>query len=297
MSKEARTQQQKRGRITYHYDRFFKPPKPYANLDLLQIGTSYFQPCTAVALHTHVGFFELTAVTAGKGKISANNVTVPVEQGDIFISFPYDTHSIEADETEGMNYHFCAFFLKDEALLGDLEQLSVRHAKTAERIIRSDTVQALLATAIAETGKEHLHQKQYLEAVFTQMIIQVIRTFCRQSSRPVTPSKRQELCFCVMDYINTHIYSIASLGEIADHLGYDYTYLSKIFTKTTGQSISDYYRFQRLEVSRTLIHEGVLTMTEIAERLQYASIYSFSKSFKKQYGVSPREYQKKREER
>ena len=284
---------EKKGRISYHYEKLFNPPRSYSNLDLLQIGTSYFQPGTAVALHTHVGFFEVTAVTEGKGCISANNVSVNVEKGDIFISFPYDTHSIEADPREGMNYSFCAFFLKDAELLSALEKLSVNYGKTSDRIIHSDTVNSLLATAISETGKERLHQKQYIEAVFTQMIIQIIRAFNKQSQNVATPSKREELCFQVMDYINTHIYSISSLEEIAEQFRYDYTYISKIFTKTTSKSISEYYRFQRLEVARALIHEDRLKMTEIAEKLKYSSIYSFSKAFKKQYGVSPREYKKR----
>jgi len=281
-----------RGRMTYHYDRYFSPPKPYANLDLLQIGTSFFQPCRAVPPHAHVGFFELTAITAGKGRVSANNVSVPVEKGDIFLSFPYDTHSIEADEQEGMNYSFFAFFLKDAALCADLEALSVRHASAQERVFRSETVLSLLSCAIAETGAEQLHQTQYLEALFTQMIIAVIRAFHRQSRPISTPTKRQELCYCVMDYINTHIYALTSLSEVADHFGYDYSYLSKIFSATTAQSISDYYRFYRLEVARTLLFEGNLSITEIAHRLQYASIYSFSRAFRARYGICPKDYRK-----
>lgn len=283
---------EKKGRISYHYEQQFNPPRPYENLDLLQIGTSFFQPRTAVALHSHVGFFEISAISEGKGVVWTNNVAVPVSQGDIFISFPYDTHSIEADEDEGMNYSFCAFFLKDEELLCEMEKLSRIYGKPSDRIIRSDRVNSLLAAAIAETSKERILQKKHLESLFTQMIIQIIRAFNRQSPTVSTPSKREELCFQVMDYINTHIYSITSLEEIAKQFSYDYTYISKIFTKTTSRSISEYYRFQRLEVARTLIHEEGLKISEIAEKLNYASIYSFSKAFKKQYGVSPREYKK-----
>ena len=284
---------EKRGKINYHYEQQFNPPRPYENLDLLQIGTSYFQAGTAVALHSHVGFFEISAISSGKGIIWTNNVAVPVSQGDIFISFPYDTHSIEADANEDMNYSFCAFFLKDEELISEMEKLSRIYSKPSDRIIRSDRVNSLLAAAIAETSKERIMQKKYLESIFTQMIIQIIRSFNRQTPTVSTPSKREELCYQVMDYINTHIYSITSLEEIAKQFSYDYTYISKIFTKTTSRSISEYYRFQRLEVARTLIHEEGLKISEIAEKLNYASIYSFSKAFKKQYGISPMEYKKK----
>lgn len=283
---------EKKGRINYHYEQHYNPPRPYGAIDLLQIGTSYFQPSTSVALHTHVGFFELTVVTSGKGKIIANNVSVPVEKGDIFVSFPFDTHSIEADGREGMNYNFCAFYLKDAELLLDMDKLSKLHGKPTERVVRSDTLASIITSAISETSKERIHQAQYLEALFLQMIIQLIRTFNKQISVESTPSKREQLCYQVMDYINTHIYSMTSLSEIAEHFSYDYTYISKIFTQTTSQSISEYYRFQRLEVARALIHEDSLKLSEIAERLRYSSIYSFSKAFKQQYELSPRAYRK-----
>ena len=283
---------EKKGRINYHYEQHYDPPRSYGVLELFQIGTSYFHSGTSIALHTHVGFFELTVVTSGKGKIIANNVSVPVEKGDIFVSFPFDTHSIEADSKEGMNYNFCAFYLKDSELSADMEKLAMLHGKPAERVIHSDTLSTVITSAISETSKERPHQARYLEALFLQMIIQLIRTFNKQVGFASAPSKREQLCYQVMDYINTHIYSMASLSEIAEHFSYDYTYISKIFTQTTGQSISEYYRFQRLEVARALIHEDQLKLSEIAEKLRYSSIYSFSKAFKQQYKLSPRAYKK-----
>lgn len=280
-------------KINYHYEPYCNDPMPYGSIDLLQIGSSHFKPGTAVDLHTHAGFFELTVITHGRGTISANNASVPVGQGDIFVSFPYDTHSIEADAHEGMNYLFFAFFLKDPALLSDMEKISALRRMTDERIIHSDTTASLLTSAIAEIGKDRLHKQAYLEALFTQILIHVIRAFNKQEPAVFAPGRQEELCYQVMDYINTNIYSISTLTEIADLFRYDYTYLSKIFTKTTSQSISEYYRQRRLEVARALIHEGTLTLSEIAEKLQYSSIYSFSKAFKNQYGLSPRDYKKK----
>ena len=279
-------------KMNYHYEQFCNEPISYGCVDLLQIGSSHFPPKTAVNLHTHMGFFELTVITHGSGVISANNSSVPVKGGDIFVSFPYDTHSIEAGEKEGMNYMFFSFFLKDTALLTDMEKISVGRSRTEERIIRSETTSSLISSAIAELGKERLHRRTYLEALFTQTVIQVIRAFNKQEPAVFAPGRQEELCYQVMDYINTHIYSIGSLTEIAELFRYDYTYLSKIFTKTTSQSISEYYRQRRLEVARALIHEGTLNLSEIAERLQYSSIYSFSKAFKNQYGLSPRDYKK-----
>ena len=282
----------KKGSLNYHYKQDYNPPKIYSDIHLLQIGTAFMQPNTTVDLHTHVDFFELTVVSSGKGVITTNNSAIPVEKGDIYVSFPFDQHKIDSDVQSPMNYSFIAFFVKNSNFLSDVEEIISLYGHPAERIIHDDTVSQLLSQAIFETRKDSIYSEEYISSLLTQIVIQIVRHFKKQSNEISLPGKREELCFQVMDYINSHIYSITSLSELSKHFSYDYSYLSKIFTQTTSQSISDYYRFQRLEVARDLIHKNSLKLTQIAEKLNYSSIYSFSKAFKQQYSLSPREYKK-----
>ena len=282
----------KKGSLNYHYIQDYNPPKIYSDIQLLQIGTAHLQPNTTVELHTHVDFFELTVVTSGKGKIITNNSSIPVEKGDIYVSFPFDQHRIDSDEETPMNYNFIAFFVTNKKLIGDTDEITALYSHPAERILNDDTVSLLLASAISEIRKDGIYKEEYISSLLTQIAIQVIRNFKKQDTPIQAPAKREELCFQVMDYINSHIYSINALSELSKHFSYDYSYISKIFSQTTSQSISEYYRFQRLEVARNLIHKNTLKLSEIAEKLNYSSIYSFSKAFKKQYSLSPREYKK-----
>ena len=57
-------------------------------------------------------------------------------------------------------------------------------------------------------------------------------------------------------------------------------------------TISDYYHTRRLDAARMLINEKKLRVTQIAEMLNYSSLYSFSTAFKNKFGASPREYLK-----
>ena len=93
-----------------------------------------------------------------------------------------------------------------------------------------------------------------------------------------------------MHYIDTHIYSMKNLYELADALGYSYGYLSGMYHSTTANTLVSYYQEKKLDVARQLLEENRLTVTKIAEMLNYASVYAFSKAFRKHYGVSPRAY-------
>ena len=92
--------------------------------------------------------------------------------------------------------------------------------------------------------------------------------------------------------MDTHIYSLKSLKELEDFADYSYGYLSALFKRTTGNSLSDYYRERKLEAARILITENRIKATEISEMLGYSSVYAFSKAFTKRFGLSPRDYRK-----
>ena len=96
-----------------------------------------------------------------------------------------------------------------------------------------------------------------------------------------------------MNYIGTHIYILEGLNELAGHFGYSYSYLSALFSKTTGDTLMNYYSMRRLDAAVMLLKEGKLSVSEIAELLKYSSIYTFSRAFKNRFGISPAEFRKK----
>jgi AraC-like DNA-binding protein len=109
---------------------------------------------------------------------------------------------------------------------------------------------------------------------------------------PTNVSKNEILCYSIMRYIDANIFHIKNFTDISNYFNYNYSYLSKVFKQTTKTTILDYLSSKKLEHAKFLIDEGKLSLTKIAETLNYASIYSFSKSFKYHFGISPSEYKK-----
>ncbi len=66
--------------------------------------------------------------------------------------------------------------------------------------------------------------------------------------------------------------------------------LKRVFREYTGLGVITYFRNMRIEHAKTLIRDGGMNITEIAERMGYESIHCFSKQFKNVVGMSPREY-------
>ena len=85
---------------------------------------------------------------------------------------------------------------------------------------------------------------------------------------------------------------------ISEKLGYDYTYLSNIFSEVKGITIQQYVIMHKIEKVKELLLYDELTLTEIAYRLHYSSVAHLSNQFKKVTGLTPtyfKEVKKKRE--
>jgi AraC-like DNA-binding protein len=52
----------------------------------------------------------------------------------------------------------------------------------------------------------------------------------------------------------------------------------------------DFLRSYRLRRAAEMLHEGSFTLAEIADKTGFSTYSYFSKSFKKHFGVSPKEY-------
>ena len=80
---------------------------------------------------------------------------------------------------------------------------------------------------------------------------------------------------------------MSSLSDVAEAMHYNYSYISDLFSRTTSETLSSYYRRRRLDAARLLLAEGKLSVTQISELLNFSSIYTFSRSYKDYFGVSP----------
>lgn len=271
-------------------------PRLFGTTQLYQIGRLHCAEGMEVPVHGHLNWFELTVVTDGTGSVQTNGVAVPVERGDIYLSFPGDFHGIRSDTRIPLKYDFFAFNTTDAALSAELEELTHTATPAVSRVFRDERVRALITDALAEIDGDGLYAERILTVAFEQIILYVLRNFRALSPErhSVTVGKQEELCYRMMHYIDTHIYTMQGLSDLADAMQYNYSYLSDLFCRVTSDTLLHYYRTRRLEAAKLLLGEGKLSVGETADLLHYASIYTFSRAFKESFGQSPAQYRRER---
>jgi len=84
---------------------------------------------------------------------------------------------------------------------------------------------------------------------------------------------------------------------ISEKLGYDYTYLSNIFSEVKGTTIQNFIIIHKIEKVKELLLYDELNLTEISYKLHYSSVAHLSNQFKKVTGLSPSFYKQLRQKR
>ena len=80
--------------------------------------------------------------------------------------------------------------------------------------------------------------------------------------------------------------------HITQKLGYDYSYLSTLFSSVEGLTIEKYIILQRVEKVKELLIYDELTLSEIAYKIGYSSVQHLSNQFRKTIGMSPSIFKK-----
>ena len=274
----------------YHLDKtYVDAPMDLGEISLIQIGRRFCSPDERINAHTHGDWFELTIVMGGGALIGAGAEYTRVRQGDIYLSLPCDIHEIKADG-EGFEYDYFSFVCNGGALCERLGEISQALRTSDSRVFRDERVQFLVKCAINELSSKSYGSDMLIPGLLMESLVYTVRSLSQAAD--TSHAVRSDLtCYKVMNYIDTHIYSLTSLEELAERFNYNYSYLSALFSRVTGKTLREYYLERRLEVARTMVLEGEKKIWEISEMLNYSSAFAFSKAFASRYGISPKKLQ------
>lgn len=95
----------------------------------------------------------------------------------------------------------------------------------------------------------------------------------------------------VIGWIEADKKSEVPLSQIIEkEVGKNYSYLSKLFSRTEGITIEKYFILQKIEKAKELLLYDELSASQIAVTLHYSSTAHFSRQFKEVTGHTIREF-------
>ncbi|HEY0827315.1 MAG TPA: response regulator [Bacilli bacterium] len=96
----------------------------------------------------------------------------------------------------------------------------------------------------------------------------------------------------VKHYIADHIFEEISRDDLAKCAHINSSYLSRLFKKEVGISLTDFIVQERMKKVKELLTHSDEMISNIARSFHYTNFSHFSKMFRKHYGMNPQDYRK-----
>ena len=138
---------------------------------------------------------------------------------------------------------------------------------------------------------EYAHPRPDTQNLLKPMALAFLLTAARYA--PEQAGVHERLCDRMTRYIEAHADTV-SLQDMAEHFSYHPNYISGLLARETGERFTEIRTRKRLEKAILLLEQSALAVEEIARLLGYQNNSNFYRDFRKRYGVSPREYAKRR---
>ena len=128
------------------------------------------------------------------------------------------------------------------------------------------------------------YDKEEAKALFVSLLTDMNRLL--QSNNPAASKKTLLEEYIEANYANENL----DLQVMADTLGFNPNYLSRVLREQTGKTFTDYVVEARIDKAKTLMSETDLSVEEIGRLVGIGNRRTFNRTFKKITGLSPSLY-------
>ncbi len=228
--------------------------------------------------------FDIWLVCAGKGSLSCDGKDYKLAGGDCFIFKPgariKATH-VPDFPLQVVACHFDIVKTSFTDLTGSSS--SFLHQK----LLKPDMTAGLLQFAIQNGQKNMQAQANFwLSAA-------IMSFFEQQSEIRKTLSEGRSDLTDICEEISQHPNKNWSINTIAGKMRYSGDHCRRLFIKHTGLPPMEYVIKRRIERASFLLKYTDMSIAEIADELNYKTVFYFSRQFRKTIGIPPAAYRRK----
>lgn len=178
-----------------------------------------------------------------------------------------------------------------EQVSGLLDMLAARHQPALITEILNEQQQLLVNELAAEMSRARfslLHAKAKSYTAIERFLDRLVKRSLENNTIPVslTHPRIAEVENCIKEYFDKQI---PCIDELANRFCMSSASLKRHFKMSYGKSIYQYYLEKKMALGKEMICDLHKSVTEVAYTLGYNKINSFSKVFKKHYGILPKE--------
>ena len=130
--------------------------------------------------------------------------------------------------------------------------------------------------------------------ILYELLDKIPYTFTEKVAQAQTPTSTDERLQMAIQYIQQNTNQHITVGDVAQYAGFSKSYFSTYFRETLGFTVSDFILRCKLEEGRRLLQFTKKPISTISTFLCFSSQSHFQTAFKKQFGMTPNDYRRRR---
>lgn len=220
----------------------------------------------------------LCLVTSGRGNLICNRNEYPLKRGDVFMIFSAKPFSIEC--VDNLQYLYVTFIGKRATALLDKIVLT-KNSPVKEGF---EFLIDLWIKSIETCTSENI--EVMCEGLLLHAFSYLLKSENAQKNKSFSSNFLNLKNYVDLNYSNSYL----NLNLLSEKFGYSSKYISNVFYKLVKKPFSKYLTSIRLENAVKLIESGYRNVGEVASLCGFSDQFYFSKVFKKEYKISPKNY-------
>lgn len=223
-------------------------------------------------------------IISGKGYYRSNQHMHELHAGDAFLVYPNTEVTYYADEKDPWEYAWVGFTGSDASMILKATDFSPERP-FIRNTLHGEAIHRQLLHIYDARGNEFEHAVEMTGRLYTMLAL-----FLQGASHENAQNSSQSYVQKGIEYISSHYSYAITVEDIAGYVGVSRSHLFRSFESVLGQSPKEYLTDFRMKQACYLLEHSDLSITAIANSLGFDNSLYFSKTFRKEKGMSPKEF-------
>ena len=246
-------------------------------------------------------YLEILYVVSSSLLVTVNKHEYEVKSGDMLILIPGDVHSMLP--RKGCRY-ICLQSDTDFLFASALTNSDLHYImpytlanNVQARLFEADTLDSTsIPKLIYDIASEYSVRKNFyklsIRSDLSAVALYVFRYWDslaeseKEWRRRVCPARLEE----AVKYIEVHYTEDLTANYLAEMSNMSYSYFSRFFKSSMGESFSDYLNSVRIRHAEKLLLKNELTISEVARAVGFSNTSYFITQFKRHLHITPKKY-------
>lgn len=242
-------------------------------------------------LHWH-DYFEIEIILSGSGIHQYNGVNHPLGEGSAYLLTPMDIHALIPDP--GTEFHLVHLRFDEKAITQEVRDLLLQH-KLAHTVRLEGAEFERLLTQLTELlhcfESDNAIQSLSVQLMLSYLCLHIVRESKQTEERFPAYNTTNPVVHQTLQYILYNFRKKITMQELGERAHISPNHLALLFKQATGTTCIQLIADLRLQYALKLLENPNLSIETISEQAGFSATSYFISVFRKQYGITPKEYQ------